>query len=607
MGGFGCGSGAKGPCKATMCSSQPLVSPSGEAAFNHADEYVGIFDIFKVGIGPSSSHTVGPMAAAARFIKELRQENVFAETSFVRCDLLGSLALTGMGHGTDKAVIVGLSGEEPALVDPDEADRIFERVKADGTLRLAKLREIVFLYDDHMVFHYDAEMPQHPNGMKLTAYDSLGDVLYYNEYLSIGGGFVKTVAEYDGVFCSSPASTAASTPYSKKLSNMLDDFDDLDDGLQSQKSFPSQESLPSVKVATIPTNTPKVPYPFKYAVELLDLCNEHNLSIGNLMMENEAVHSCGGDMMEVHRRLDKIWNVMSDCIERGKQQTGVLPVSGMRRQANGIYERLTQNVHQSLTDHFAVMDWITLFARCVNEENAGGGRIVTSPTNGAAGTLPAVLAYYVHFIPGSSPAGIRTFIATAAAFGALLKTNASISGAEAGCQAEIGSACAMAAAGLCCVQGGTLEQIENAAEIGLEHNLGMTCDPLMGLVQVPCIERNCVASVKAVTACRLALKGDGRHEVSFDSCVETMYRTGLDMQSKYRETSTGGLALYARRPQHYQKAEKLRAATSRKNLNSLPSNKSLHNVLTAQQQGLGMMKPGSEALGLSSLPLSGAA
>lgn len=459
---------------------------------------LSIFDIFKTGIGPSSSHTVGPMWAGHRFLHELEEKGILSSIATIRVGLYGSLALTGVGHGTDKATLLGLAGYRPDTIDPDEADQIFEQIKTNKQLPLAGKHPIEFDYDTHLIFHNGETLPEHPNGMRIFASDSNGIVVYYTSYLSVGGGFVVSADEFN-----KPAA-----------------------------SNTSEDCCP-------------IPYPFKTAAELLDLCHEHNLTIAQLNIENEVARH-NGDSDLVNAKIDTIWEVMHACIERGLRMEGTLPVSGLKRRSADMHRKLTSNPEAMLMDHFAIMDWVTLFAMAVNEENACGGRVVTAPTNGAAGVIPATLAYYTRFISRNNQQGIRDFIATAAAIGALIKMNASISGAEAGCQAEVGSACSMAAAALAAVQGATVEQVENAAEIGMEHHLGMTCDPIAGLVQIPCIERNGMAAIKAITAARLAMRGDGEHAVSLDSCIETMYRTGLDLQAKYRETSLGGLALYAK-------------------------------------------------------------
>lgn len=460
---------------------------------------LSIFDIFKIGIGPSSSHTVGPMWAGLRFLEELKAHHLLAQTASIKIHLYGSLALTGHGHGTDKAVLLGLSGFQPDTIDPDQADDIVQAIKENGELKLAGSSSISFDYESQLLFHNHESLPQHPNAMTIFAMDQAGIVIHNNTYLSVGGGFILDLEEFN-------QSSSSDNPSDK-----------------------TEEAIP---------------YPFTSGEELLNQCRQNNLSIAQLVIENEKTRY-NNDLGTVNQKIDEIWQVMKACIERGLRQEGTLPVSGVKRRSAGMHDYLTSNPEAMLSDHFAIMDWVTLFAMSVNEENACGGRVVTAPTNGAAGVIPAVLAYYSRFISRNNTQGIRDFIATAAAIGSLIKMNASISGAEAGCQAEVGSACSMAAAALVAVQGGTIEQVENAAEIGMEHHLGMTCDPIAGLVQIPCIERNGMAAIKAITAARLAMRGDGTHAVSLDSCIETMYRTGLDLQAKYRETSQGGLAVYA--------------------------------------------------------------
>ena len=464
---------------------------------------LSIFDIFKIGIGPSSSHTVGPMWAGHRFLKELEEKGILNSIASVRVGLYGSLALTGVGHGTDKASLLGLAGYTPDTINPDDADRAFEEIKASKKLKLAGKREIEFDYDSQLIFHNGETLPEHPNAMRIFAADENGIVVYYKTYLSVGGGFIVCADEFN-----KPKNTAN------------------DSGEATDESG-------------------AVPYPYKNAADLVSMCKKNNLTVAQLVIENEkARHE--GSLELVLQKIDGIWDVMRSCIERGLRMKGTLPMSGLKRRSADLHSTLTANPEAMLSDHFAIMDWVTLFAMSVNEENACGGRVVTAPTNGAAGVIPAVLAYYSRFISRNNQQGIRDFIATAAAIGSIITMNATISGAEAGCQAEVGSACAMAAAGLVAVKGGSIDQVENAAEIGMEHHLGMTCDPIAGLVQIPCIERNGMAAIKAITAARLAMRGDGNHAVSLDSCVETMYRTGLDLQAKYRETSQGGLAIYAK-------------------------------------------------------------
>ncbi len=453
---------------------------------------LSVFDLFKIGIGPSSSHTVGPMKAAYQFVQLLDRQSLVERVARVQADLYGSLALTGRGHATDKAVLVGLSGEQPDRVDPDRVDPLVTRVKLECMLNLAGRCPIQFNGDTDLLFHMRQSLPRHPNALRLTAYDADGGALAQETYYSTGGGFVVSESDaqagYDGV-----GSTDVNLPY----------------------AFASAEDLLGIGQAT-------------------------GLSIAAIVYANEtAWRSPAG----TDAGLDRIWAVMEGCIERGMRTEGQLPGGlNVRRRA----ARLRQNLEarRVADDPMVFMDWVSLFALAVNEENAAGGRVVTAPTNGAAGVIPAVLAYYRRLMPGATDQGVRTFLLTAGAIGMLYKRNASLSAAEMGCQGEVGVACSMAAAGLAAVMGGTNEQIENAAEIGMEHNLGLTCDPIAGLVQVPCIERNAMGAVKAINAARLAvLHGDGAHFVPLDRVIETMRQTGVDMQVKYKETSLGGLAV----------------------------------------------------------------
>lgn len=457
---------------------------------------LSVFDIFKVGIGPSSSHTIGPMWAGKAFSNQLLDLSLSDQVVRIKIDLFGSLALTGVGHATDRAAILGVANFAPNDLDPDLAESVFIRVKTHNKLPFQDTREINFNYEKDVVFHFSETLPEHPNGMIFTAFDEAGLVLLTETYLSTGGGFITTLKEFN-----SEASTSTETKID-------------------------------------------IPFPFASGQDILNHCEKENISIAELTMENELALS-GLSRIEVNRKLDHLWDTMEACINRGMSTSGTLPVSGIKRRAMAMHQSLTAHPETMLVDHFAIMDWVTLFAMAVNEENASGGRVVTAPTNGAAGVIPAVIAYYSRFIKGASQQGIRDFLITAATIGMLYKTNASISGAEVGCQGEVGVACSMASAGLTAVLGGSVLQAENAAEIGMEHHLGMTCDPIGGLVQVPCIERNSMAAIKTITASRLALRGNGYHEVSLDDVIETMYRTGLDIQAKYRETSLGGLAVYA--------------------------------------------------------------
>jgi len=453
---------------------------------------LSIFDLFKVGIGPSSSHTVGPVVAANRFLAELEERGVIHQVASVNVDLFGSLAMTGKGHATDVAVMIGLMGEKPDQVDADKVPEYIESIKNSGNLQLAGRYVIPFNPEKDLPFHFGQSLPKHPNGMHFKAYDAAGIILHDNIYYSVGGGFVLSDAEAGK------------------------------DAAANEPEF-------------------RLPFHFDNGVELLAICEKENKSIAQIVLANELTwHE--KDVLE--EKLWSIWQVMDNCIKRGCREEGELPGGlHVKRRAHELYEELRSSPEAAMKDQLTVMDWINLFAIAVNEENAAGGRVVTAPTNGAAGVIPAVLAYYDRFVPGSNKQGVFDFLATSAAIGMLYKKNASISAAEVGCQGEIGVACSMAAGALCAVLGGTNQQIENAAEIGMEHNLGLTCDPIGGLVQVPCIERNTMGAVKAINAARLALRGDGEHHVSLDSVIETMRQTGLDMQDKYKETSQGGLAV----------------------------------------------------------------
>ncbi len=446
-----------------------------------------IFDLFKIGIGPSSSHTVGPMVAGNRFAKALLESELLDKVRSVRVDLFGSLALTGKGHATDNACILGLMAEAPDTIDADKIPQLLALVKDTGELPLAGKCWVYFDQGKDLVFHYQTFLPQHPNGMTISAKDEHGVVLISQTYFSVGGGFVVNEADID-----------------------------------SQ----ADSSEPALTLA----------YPYESARELLDHCQQTGKSIAEITLDNEAAQG----QQDVHQRALALWRVMSDCIDRGLTQGGVLPGSiKLKRRAKELHQKLITSKEQ---DQLDTLDWVNLFAMAVNEENAAGGRVVTAPTNGAAGVIPAVLAWFIRF-KSDSEQEIVNFIATAGAIGLLYKRNASISAAEVGCQGEIGVACSMAAAGLTAALGGTPEQVENAAEIGMEHNLGLTCDPIDGLVQVPCIERNTMGAVKAINASRLALQSDGAHHVHLDDVIKTMHQTGLDMMSKYKETSQGGLAI----------------------------------------------------------------
>ncbi|WP_370665900.1 L-serine ammonia-lyase [Streptomyces sp. IBSBF 2507] len=448
---------------------------------------ISVFDLFSIGIGPSSSHTVGPMRAARMFARRLRNEELLDSVASVRAELYGSLGATGHGHGTPKAVLLGLEGDSPRTVEVETADDRVEKIKSSGRISLLGEHEIAFVYDDDMVLHRRKALPYHANGMTLWAYDAEGAEVLTKTYYSVGGGFV---VDEDAVGA---------------------DRIVLDDTV--------------------------LKYPFRTGDELLRLARETGLSISALMLENERAWR---DEDEIREGLLEIWRVMRACVDRGMTREGILPggLKVRRRAANTARKLRSEGDPQALA-----MEWITLYAMAVNEENAAGGRVVTAPTNGAAGIIPAVLHYYVNFVPGADEEGVVRFLLAAGAIGMLFKENASISGAEVGCQGEVGSACSMAAGALAEVLGGSPEQVENAAEIGMEHNLGLTCDPVGGLVQIPCIERNGMAAVKAVTAARMAMRGDGSHKVSLDKVIKTMKETGADMSVKYKETARGGLAV----------------------------------------------------------------
>lgn len=451
-----------------------------------------VFELFKVGVGPSSSHTVGPMVAARRFVEEMAETGTLDQVARVESRLYGSLAFTGVGHGSDTAILLGLSGENPHYLEPDDVPGILQQIEQSKSLDLAKRHKISFDQPRDLVFDYGDPLAGHANGMKFLAFDAQGDVVSEAIFYSVGGGFIVTEQE------------------------LLDQQD-------------AREQMPGA------------PYNFKTSEEMLKMGDASGLSISEMMLANEVSQQSQAD---VYAGIDHIWNVMFACMERGLAGEGQLPGGlKVRRRAKSIHQELVKERGRNARLPHECMDWISLFAIAVNEENASGGRIVTAPTNGAAGVIPAVIRYYLEFCPGADQAGVRTFMLAAAAIGSLIKSNASISGAEAGCQGEVGSASAMAAAGLCAALGGSNGQIENAAEIALEHHLGMTCDPVGGLVQVPCIERNAMGAVKAINAASLALKGDGQHFVSLDAVVETMRQTGEDMQTKYKETSQGGLAV----------------------------------------------------------------
>lgn len=458
--------------------------------------FLSVFDVFKIGIGPSSSHTMGPMSAAGRFLDELRAGTWprarQAQLAAITASLHGSLAFTGIGHGSDRAVILGLAGENPRDVDPDAMEGIVAAVRQTGRINPPGHPGYRFRPAVDLVLDKKTPLPGHPNGMQFCAWDGDGQLLLRRTYFSIGGGFVV-----------------------------------------------SHEEMSALKEA--PTAQQDVPWPFANAADMLDMAKRSGLSIAAMKRANEEVRL---SRQKLDQGLDDIWAAMSGCIDRGLAQDGLLPGGlKVRRRARALHAQLAEKWQRNDIDPLMGNDWLSLFAMAVNEENAAGGRVVTAPTNGAAGVIPAVLRYATQFQSGMGRSAIHDFLLTAAAIGGILKHNASISGAEVGCQGEVGSASAMAAAGLCAIQGGTPEQIENAAEIALEHHLGMTCDPVGGLVQIPCIERNAFGAVKAVTAASLALKGDGIHAVPLDACIETMRQTGHDMSEKYKETSQAGLAV----------------------------------------------------------------
>jgi L-serine dehydratase len=453
---------------------------------------VSTFDLFKIGVGPSSSHTVGPMRAACRFAQKWIEEGGNLDrTARVRAEVFGSLALTGRGHGTDKAVLMGLEGHMPNEIDPDLIPDALARIRSEKKLRLLGKHEIAFDEKNDLVMNKRQKLPYHTNGMRFTAFDANGEVLATRDYYSVGGGFVV-----------------------------------------------NQDEAAEDRIVA---DTTELPYPFHSGAELLEQCEAHGLTMAALMFANEHAWRSG---VEIQQGLREIWAAMQSCVARGIRQEGTLP-GGLHvtRRAPALYAELSMKPEAAMRDPLTVLDWVNLYALAVNEENAAGGRVVTAPTNGAAGIIPAVLHYYDRFIPGANEQGVFDFLLTAAAVGILYKENASISGAEVGCQGEVGVACSMAAAGLTAALGGSPGQIENAAEIGMEHNLGLTCDPIGGLVQIPCIERNAMGSVKAINASRMAMRGDGKHKVSLDKVIKTMRDTGRDMQDKYKETSRGGLAV----------------------------------------------------------------
>ena len=454
---------------------------------------ISIFDLFKIGIGPSSSHTVGPMKAANLFVSALSQQQLLTQVDRVQVELFGSLGATGKGHGSDIAVMLGLMGEQPQTTDVAAISQKIADIQAQNTLCLNQQHEINFVADKDLILNGRVSLPHHPNALTITAFTD-NEIVYQNTYYSIGGGFVQTEQE-------------------------------------AQAKEPVIESVKK-----------PVPYPFNNAKELLQICQYNQLSIAQVVRANELANLSEDELLG---GLNDIWQVMQDCVNDGCRHDGILPGGlQVQRRAKAIYQQLSAaDSRKAFNDALAVMDWVNLYALAVNEENASGGRVVTAPTNGAAGVIPAVMHYYRDFCPSYTLQGLHDFLLTAAAIGIIIKENASISGAEVGCHGEVGSACAMAAAGLTYVLGGSPAQCANAAEIGIEHHLGMTCDPIAGLVQVPCIERNAMAAVKAINASRLALKGNGQHVVSLDKAIKTMKETGRDMMSKYKETAMGGLAI----------------------------------------------------------------
>lgn len=457
---------------------------------------ISVFDLFSIGIGPSSSHTVGPMKAARMFVAGLNSDKLLTNVSRVKVELFGSLGATGKGHGSEKAVILGLEGENPAELDPKDAEPRIEKISASETIALYSTHKIPFKRKKDLILHKKKSLPHHSNGMKCYAYASTGEEIRCKTYYSVGGGFV------------------------------VDDNSLADEGGETK----------------IKADDTKVTYPFHSGDELLDICKKNNLRICELMLENEKSWR---SVAEVKQGILHIWSVMQECVQNGMKHEGILPGGlKVKRRAKGLYDDLrNKSKLDMISPGLSDMDWVNVYAIAVNEENAAGGRVVTAPTNGAAGIVPAVLHYYFHHCKDPTDDEIVNFFLTAGAIGILYKENASISGAEVGCQGEVGSACSMAAGGLAEVFGGSIYQIENAAEIAMEHNLGLTCDPIGGLVQVPCIERNAVGAVKAINAARMALRNDGSHFVSLDKVIKTMRDTGRDMKDKYKETARGGLAV----------------------------------------------------------------
>jgi L-serine dehydratase len=465
--------------------------------------FLSVFDLFKIGVGPSSSHTMGPMVAAQRFLTEIRDSDrprpADAHVVHISVSLHGSLSFTGKGHASDRAVILGLAGFEPRTLDPEKAKAALEEIASTKKVSPQGFGTFSFDPDSDLVFDYGPALPQHANGMVFNGFDKNGLQLLKRTYFSVGGGFVMTEAEMEAA--------------------------------AQQKGRSSQDD----------EDVEAVPYPFRSASEMLAMGSASGLSIADMKRENEVANS---SPQVLDRGLSEVWAAMSDCMDRGLSGEGQLPGGlKVKRRAREIHDQLVAETGSNAFHPHKVMDWLGVYAMAVNEENAAGGRVVTAPTNGAAGVVPAVIRYYLDHCIGATDEGVKTFLLVAAAIGGIIKYNASISGAEVGCQGEVGSASAMAAAGLCAVLGGSNKQVENAAEIALEHHLGMTCDPVAGLVQVPCIERNALGAVKAVTAASLALRGSGDHFVPLDTCVETMRQTGRDMMDEYKETSKGGLAV----------------------------------------------------------------
>lgn len=456
---------------------------------------ISIFDIYSIGIGPSSSHTVGPMRAAKEFISEIINLEGFNGIAKIKCDFFGSLALTGKGHGTDKAFILGIQDYTPESIDSDLIPDILKNSIDSKTLTLVNgtsKKIIPFNYKKDIKFNRRVNMKEHPNSMSFAAYDEDNKEIHVQTYFSVGGGFIITI----------------------------DDF---------------------MTTSIVKHHEDKTKFPFNSGKELLELCEKNQFKISDLMLQNELTWNCSDKII---LKIDELSLTMRKCIQRGFQNEGILPGGlSVKRRAPKIYNDLVSNPEKNILDNLSVLDWVNLYALSVNEENAAGGQVVTAPTNGAAGIIPAVMEYYRNFVPNSTEDGVRRFLLTAGAIATLYKKNASISGAEVGCQGEVGVACSMAAAGLCEVLGGSVSQVENAAEIAMEHNLGLTCDPIGGLVQIPCIERNAMGAIKAINAARMALKGDGFHYVSLDKVIQTMKQTGRDMKKQYKETSRGGLAV----------------------------------------------------------------